>query len=97
MFKLKHNPYESILKLKHKLVSEGFLRRPGLDYSLVYAPLARTKTTRLVMAIKNAKWRSLVHIDVKSTVLIGPIEELIFVTRSLGFEMKDMEHMLYIE
>jgi hypothetical protein len=42
----------------------------------------------------SRKW-SLYHLDVKSTFLNDPLEELVFVAQSLGFEIKGKEDKLY--
>ena len=51
VFKLKHNADGSIARHKARLVARGFLQREGLDYSEVFAPVARLETVRLVVAL----------------------------------------------
>ena len=41
MFKLKLNPNNTVAKHKVRLVARGFLQKPGIDYSEVYASVAR--------------------------------------------------------
>lgn len=46
LYKLKLKPNGTIAKHKARLVARGSLQRPGLDYSEVFAPVARTETIR---------------------------------------------------
>ncbi|PNY14437.1 putative copia-type protein, partial [Trifolium pratense] len=51
VFKVKKNPDGNIVKHKARLVARGFLQQEGIDYTEVYAPVARMETIRLVIAI----------------------------------------------
>ena len=57
VFKLKLKPDGSVAKHKARLVARGFLQKVGLDYSEVFAPVARLETIRLVIALAhNRDW-----------------------------------------
>lgn len=47
---------------------------------MVFSPVARIETVRLVVDIACLNEWSLYHLDVKSTFLNGPLEELVFVS-----------------
>ena len=92
---MKLNPNGTVAKHKARLVARGFLQRPGIDYSGVYAPVARIETVRLVVAItSNHNW-PLFHMDVKSAFLNRPLEEIVFVTQPPGFVKEGMEDKVY--
>lgn len=55
VFKVKHTPDGSVAKYKARIVAKGFLQRAGLDYSEVFAPVARLETVRLVVALASFK------------------------------------------
>ena len=55
VFKLKLKPDGSIAKHKAKLIAKGFLQKQGIDYTEVYAPVARMETIRLVIAIASSR------------------------------------------
>ncbi|XP_058726097.1 uncharacterized mitochondrial protein AtMg00820-like [Vicia villosa] len=75
VFKVKLNSDGSVGKHKARLVFIGFLQKPGLDYFEVFAPVARHETIRLVIALAaNRRW-PLMHLDVKSAFLNGPLQE----------------------
>ena len=95
VFKQKLKPDGSIGKHKARLVARGFLQKPGLDYSEVFAPVARHETIRMVIAIAaNRNW-PLMHLDVKSAFLNGPLEEEVYVSQPPGFVKKNQEGMVY--
>ena len=95
VFKLKLNPNDIVAKHKTRLVARGFLQKPGIDYSEVYAPVARIETVRLVVEMaSNHNW-ALFHMDVKSVFLNGPLEESVFVTQPSGFVKEEMEEKVY--
>ena len=95
VFKLKFNPDGTISKRKERLVARGFLQRKGLDYSEVFAPMAIIETIRLVVALTSGKGWPMFQLDVKSTFLNGPLEEEVYVTQPLGFEIKGSENKVY--
>jgi len=95
VFKVKLNPDGQVSKHKARLVSRGFLQNQGIDYNEVFAPVARIETVRLVTVIAcKYKWL-LYHLDVKSAFLNGPLEEVVFVSQPLGFEIAGKENMVY--
>ena len=57
IFKLELKQNGSVAKHKARLVARGFLQKVGLDYSEVFAPVARLETIRLVIALAhNRDW-----------------------------------------
>lgn len=72
-----------------------FLQKPRVDYKEVFAPVARIETIRLVVALASKNNWSLFHLDVKSTFLNGPLDELMFVTQPPGFKIKGKEKKVY--
>ena len=55
VFKVKLKPDGLIAKHKARLVAKGFLQKQGIDYTKVYAPVARMETIRLVIAIASSR------------------------------------------
>jgi hypothetical protein len=95
IFKLKTNPDGSIAKHKARLVARGFLQQQGIDYTEVYAPVARMETIRLVVAIASSFNWPLFHMDVKSAFLNGPLEEEVYVLQPPGFEVESDGDKVY--
>ncbi|KAK2352556.1 putative mitochondrial protein [Trifolium repens] len=95
IFKLKTNLDGSIAKHKARLVARGFLQQQGIDYTEVYAPVARMETIRLVVAITSSFNWPLFHMDVKSAFLNGPLEEEVYVLQPPGFEVESDRDKVY--
>jgi hypothetical protein len=72
-------------------VAKGFLQKQGIDYTEVFAPVARLETVRLVIAIANhLKW-DFVQLDVKSAFLNGKLEEEVYVEQPQGSTVNGKE------
>ena len=91
VFKVKLNLDGQVFKHKARLVARGFLQKHDIDYNEVFAPVARTETVRLVVANACKNQWPLYHLDAKSAFLNGPLEELVFVSQPLGFEIAGKE------
>lgn len=72
-------------------MDKGFLEKQGYDYSKVFSPVSRHETIRLVIAVACRKSWPLYHLDIKSTFLNGPLEEIGFVTQLSDFFIKRKE------
>jgi len=55
VFKIKLKSDGSITKHKVKLVAKGFLQKHGIDYTVVYASVARLETIRLVIIVTSSR------------------------------------------
>jgi len=51
-----------------------------LDYTEVFAPVARIETIRVVVALENGRKWPMFQMDFKSAFLNGPLEEEVYVT-----------------
>ncbi|PNX60317.1 retrotransposon-related protein, partial [Trifolium pratense] len=85
IYKLKHLPDGTIAKYKARLVAKGFLQKHGIDFTEMFAPVARIETVRLVVAIANHLRWEFVQLDVKSAFLNGKLEEEVYVEQPQGF------------
>jgi len=61
VFKVKLKPDGSIGKHKARLVAKGFLHKQGIDYTKVYAPVARMEIIRLLIAVASSKNWTICH------------------------------------
>ena len=66
-------------------MEKGYSQVQGLDYNETFAPVARMDSIRLVLAIVSSKRWELHHIDVKSSLLHGDLEEEIYMKQLEGF------------
>ncbi|KAI3744783.1 hypothetical protein L1987_57875 [Smallanthus sonchifolius] len=86
VFKCKTNDRQVVVKNKERLVVQGFYQQEGLDYTKVYAPVARIEAIRLFLAYATYVGFKVYQLDVKSAFLYGKVHEEVYVTQPPGFE-----------
>nr|GEV73397.1 putative RNA-directed DNA polymerase [Tanacetum cinerariifolium] len=78
-----------------RLVARGYGQEYGIDYTEVYAPMARMDTIRLMLALAAQKGWSIYQMDVKSAFLHGTLQEDVYVQQPQGYVVKNDEHKVY--
>nr|GFC35829.1 putative ribonuclease H-like domain-containing protein [Tanacetum cinerariifolium] len=73
-------------KNKARLVAQGHRQEKGIDYTDVFAPVARIEAIRLFLAFASFIGFKVYQMDVKSAFLYGKIAEEVYVTQPRGFE-----------
>lgn len=92
VFKTKLNENGEVDKCKARLVVKGYAQRYGVDYSEVFAPVARWDTIRLILALAAQKGWTVFQLDVKSAFLHGELKEAVYVEHPEGYVRKGEEH-----
>ena len=69
IFKTKLNERGEVDKHKARLVVLGYAQKYGIDYTEVFAPVARWDTIRLIMALAAHQNWDIYQLDVKSAFL----------------------------
>ena len=84
--KVKLNAYDSLLKLRSRLVARVNEQEEGLEYIVTFSPVVRTTTIRTVLhvAVTN-KW-DIKQLDVQNAFLHGDLKETVYMTQAPGFE-----------
>jgi hypothetical protein len=59
-------------------VAKGYAQVAGLDFEETFAPMARLESIRILLAYATHHSFRLFQMDVKSTVLNGPIKEEVY-------------------
>ncbi|GJS16806.1 copia protein [Tanacetum coccineum] len=70
---------------KARLVAQGYNQQEGINYDETYAPVARLKSIRILLAYAYALDFKLFQMDVKSAFLNGFINEEVYVAQPPGF------------
>lgn len=84
IFKIKCGSNKEILKLKARVVVQGFRQRAGINYKETYAPVANSTVVRLAMAIGAHTDLEIEHVDFTQAFFKAPIEEEIYVSPPPG-------------
>lgn len=66
-----------------------------MDFTKVFAPMARLETIRLVVALECERNWQLFQLDVKLAFLHGSLEEEVYVQQPPGFNERDKKQMVY--
>jgi len=95
IFKTKLNESGQIDKYKARLVAKCYAQRFRIDYTEVFAPVARLDTVRVLLALATQGTWEVFQLDVKSAFLHGELQEEVFVQQPEGFIKKDRENQVY--
>ncbi|CAJ2660326.1 unnamed protein product [Trifolium pratense] len=93
IYKTKYNEMGQIDKHKARLVAKGYTQKYGIDYSEVFAPVARWETIRTVLALAASKGWCVYQLDVKSAFLHGELTEDIYVEQPAGYLKGDSKQV----
>ena len=92
VFKVKRDEHGAVVKHKTRLVAKGYVQRPGIDFTEVFAPVARLESVRVLLAVAAHEGWEVHHMDVKSTFLNGELQEEVYVAQPAGFVVEGAEH-----
>jgi len=71
------------------------VQQEGIDYEETFAPTAKWNTIRLTLALAAEEGWKVHQMDVKSAFLNGDIQEEVYMTQPLGFEIEGQEHKVH--
>jgi hypothetical protein len=92
VFKVKRDEHGVIVKHKARLVAKGYVQRPGIDFTEVFAPVARLESVRVLLAVAAHEGWEVHHMDVKSAFLNGDLQEEVYVAQPEGYVVQGAEH-----
>lgn len=95
VYKTKLNENGEIDKCKARLVAKGYAQKYGIDYTEVFAPVARWDTIRAILAMAAEKSWKIHQLDVKSAFLHGELTETVYVDQPQGYEKKEEAAKVY--
>ena len=84
-----------IARNKARLVVKGYNQEEGIDYDETYAPVARLKAIRMLLAFASFMDFKLYQMNVKISFLNSFIEEKVYVEQSPGFENFDFPNYVF--
>jgi hypothetical protein len=95
VFRNKQDQDEIVVSNKARLVAQGYTQVEGLDFGEIYAPVARLEAIRILLAYACVHNIKLYQIDVKSVLLNGYINELVYVKQPPSFEDEKKPNHVY--
>src|SRR5438128_8923052 len=95
VFRNKQDENSVVIRNKARLVAQGFTQIECLDFGETYAPVARLESIRILITFATHHNFKLYQMNIKSTFLNGPIQELGFVEQPPGFEDPSMPNHVY--
>ncbi|MFS7953253.1 putative RNA-directed DNA polymerase [Helianthus anomalus] len=85
VFKCKRDDKGVVVRNKARLVVQGFSQQEGIDFTEVYAPVARLEAIQIFLAFASWKNFKVFQLDVKSAFLYGKVKEEVYVGQPPGF------------
>ena len=79
VLKTKLNEDGDVEKFKARVVEKGYAQRHGIDYTEVFALVARLDTIRVIVAMATQLCWEVFQLNVNSTFLHGQLKEKVFV------------------
>nr|KYP72332.1 Copia protein [Cajanus cajan] len=76
----------NVVRNKARLVTKGYSQQEGINFTETFAPVARIKAIRILLAFVACTGMKLYQMDVKSAFLNGTISEEVYVSQLPGFE-----------
>ena len=92
VFKRKLNKDGEIERYKARLVAKGYAQTYGVDYEETFAPVAKFKSIRTIVAIACELDLELHQMDVKTAFLNGDLEEEVYMKQPDGFVVSGSEN-----
>ncbi|KAG5666425.1 hypothetical protein PVAND_014454 [Polypedilum vanderplanki] len=89
VFKRKENQDGNIIEYKARLVAQGYSQKYGEDYDEVFAPVTRSSTFRLLLAVSGRRKYYVKQFDIKTAFLNGELKEEIYLKQPPGYEIND--------
>nr|GEZ88843.1 retrovirus-related Pol polyprotein from transposon TNT 1-94 [Tanacetum cinerariifolium] len=95
LWKNKKDEDQTVIRNKARLVAKGYAQEEGIDFEESFAPAARLEAVRIFIAYAAHKSFPIYQMDVKMTVLNGPLKEEVYVAQPDGFVDPDHPKKVY--
>ncbi len=86
-FKIKTGDHNEVIKYKSRLVVKGYSQIAGVDFTDTFAPVAKAKTIKLLLAIAAMYGLNMKQIDFKNAFLNSELPEDIYIAAPEGYQI----------
>jgi hypothetical protein len=94
VYKAKEDANGNVVRFKARLVATGFSQKFGEDYDLVFAPVVKQTTMRLMLTVAGSMGYNVEHLDIKTAFLNGDLDETIYMKQPVGYTKTGQEHLV---
>ena len=77
---------------KARLVALGDSQVEGVDYDVIFSPVVRFESVRLILVLAARENWYITGLDVRSAYLYGKLDEEIYMEQPEGFKTRGSEH-----
>ena len=84
VFRVKTNELGEVEKYKARVVAKGFSQVEGVDYDQTFSPTVRFESIRQLVAMGASKGMNVHQLNVTTTFLYAPLEEVVFMEQPEG-------------
>ena len=96
VFAIKRDKDGNVRKLKYRSVVRGFLQIKGKDYDDVFAPVAASPSTRLILSIASMLGLFVRQFDVSGAFLNATMDHRVLIKPPALFPMKNPKNVLLL-
>jgi hypothetical protein len=89
VFVRKQNEKNEIVRYKARLVAQGFLQKPGIDYEKTYSPVVDAIIFRFLTSLVVTESLDMRLIDVVTAYLYGSLDYDIYMIIPEGYKMHE--------
>ncbi len=92
---MKRNPDGTIDKYRARMVIQGCVQRPGIDYEDTFSPVTHLDTIRSLLATADIEKMELMQFDVSTAFLYGGVKEEIYMKQPVCYS-DGTNHIRYL-
>ena len=85
VLKVKYQSTGAVDKFKARIVAKGFMQIDGVDYGETFAPTAKLKSIKLLLALVVQQNLELKQLDYRTAFLNANMDEVLFMEQAPGF------------
>ncbi|GKA35973.1 retrovirus-related pol polyprotein from transposon TNT 1-94 [Tanacetum coccineum] len=89
VFRNKKGKLRTVTRNKERLVIQGYSQEEGIDYDIIFAPVARMEAIKIFLTFAIYMNSKVFQMDVKRTFLNGNLKEVVYVKQPPGFKSSE--------